>query len=56
MFSVFGHDHKAHTERVGKTLIINPGSLVGVYLPNKQAPITFALYDTQTDQAELVKL
>lgn len=52
-----GHNHKAKIERHNKTLVINPGSFVGVYLPEtKHDLISVAIYDTQTDKAELIDL
>ena len=58
LFDVFccGHTHKPLIGKEGKTLVINPGSLVGVYLPNKQAPVTVAIYDTQENKAEIIDL
>jgi len=59
LFDVFchGHDHCPKIEKVKKTLIIDPGSLVGVYLPKERiAPITVATYDTQSDQAEIIEI
>lgn len=52
-----GHTHKAKIERHQKTLVINPGSFVGVYLPETKTDlISVALYDTETDKAELIDL
>ncbi|MCX6791197.1 MAG: metallophosphoesterase [Candidatus Gribaldobacteria bacterium] len=59
LYDVFccGHTHKPKIERVNKTLIINPGSLVGVYLPeSRQDRVTVALYDTEKDEAEIIDL
>ncbi|MEK9180717.1 MAG: YfcE family phosphodiesterase [Patescibacteria group bacterium] len=58
LYEVFchGHTHQAKIEKRQKTLIINPGSLVGVHLPDKAAPITVAIYDTAIDKAEIVSL
>lgn len=52
----YGHTHQAKIERKNKTLVINPGSLLGVFLPDKNAPITAAIYDTEADKAEIVNL
>lgn len=54
---LFGHDHRPRIERKGRTLLINPGSLVGVLLPEYPTyPYTIALYDTATDEAELLEI
>lgn len=52
-----GHTHKSKIEKVDKTTVVNPGSLVGVYLPDEmKAPITAALYDTETNKVEVVEI
>jgi putative phosphoesterase len=52
-----GHNHKPDIRRVGETLLINPGSLVGVKLPESRTyPYTIATYNTETDKAEIVEL
>lgn len=58
MFDLFcyGHTHKPKIERIKRTLIINPGSLVGVYLPDKKFPITVAVYDTRSEKGEIICL
>ncbi len=59
LFDVFcvGHDHHSKIEKVGKTLVVNPGSLVGVFLPKAMwAPLTVATYDTELDKAEIVEI
>jgi putative phosphoesterase len=43
-----GHDHTANVERIGDTLLVNPGEGMGRY-----GKSTFALYDTQTRTAEI---
>jgi hypothetical protein len=47
----YGHDHKAHQERVGGCLLLNPGELMGLY-----GRRSFAFYDTRTRQAEFVEV
>ena len=49
---VHGHDHKAKIEKVGKTLVINPGE-VGGWLYGKS---TLAILDTTTMKAEIIPL
>jgi len=44
----YGHNHKPWEEKIGKTRLINPGTLAGMF--NRA---TFAVYDTETDKLEL---
>jgi uncharacterized protein len=47
----FGHNHRYQVEQCGKTLAINPGTLMGYSpLDQKDVPPTFVIYDTDTDQ------
>ncbi len=48
----YGHNHIYQVERVGKTLTINPGPVMG-YSPAQQqdVPSTYVIYDTATDEA-----
>ncbi len=46
---IHGHDHKPWEKMIGKSKVLNPGTLAGLY----QRP-TFAIYDTQTDKAQLI--
>ena len=43
-----GHDHQANVERIGDTLLVNPGEVMGRF-----GLSTYALYDTRTGEAEL---
>lgn len=44
----YGHSHKPWEETIGKTRLVNPGNLAGIfYRP------TFAIYDTKTNKLEL---
>jgi putative phosphoesterase len=43
-----GHDHRAHVERIGDTLLVNPGEAMGRF-----GRSTYAVYDTATGEAEL---
>ena len=45
----YGHDHKPWEKIIGKTKMLNPGTLAGMF--NKA---TFAVYDTETDKARSV--
>ncbi len=47
----YGHDHTAHEERVGKTLLLNPGEVMGM---NDKS--TLALIDTDTMAVSWVNL
>lgn len=44
----YGHTHKPWEETVGKTKLVNPGNLAGLFYK-----ATFAVYDTKTDRLEL---
>ena len=46
----FGHNHRYQVEKFGKTLAINPGTLMGYNpLVRKEVPATFVIYDTQDE-------
>ena len=47
----YGHNHLKKIETVGKTLFVNPGELMG-----KKANPSIAVYDTETNTAEIVEL
>jgi len=47
----YGHDHILHQEQVGATLLLNPGEVMGRF-----GKSTFAWYDTDTGQAEIVEV
>ena len=44
----YGHTHKPWLEKIGKTKLINPGNLAGIFYKP-----TFAVYDAKTDKLEL---
>ena len=44
----YGHTHKPWLEKIGKTKMINPGNLAGIFYK-----ATFAVYDDKTDKLEL---
>ena len=48
----YGHNHAFKVEKMGNTLTINPGAVMG-YDPLNQSdiPSTFVIYDTETHQA-----
>jgi putative phosphoesterase len=43
-----GHDHEANVERIGTTLLVDPGEVMG-----RLGQATYALYDTSSGEAEL---
>jgi uncharacterized protein len=47
----YGHNHIADKKLVGKTLFLNPGELMG-----RKGKLTFAIYDTETNDAEIIEL
>jgi len=47
----YGHDHKPWEKQIGKTLLLNPGTLAGMF-----SKATFAVFDTQTKKAQLIIL
>lgn len=47
----YGHDHIAHHEWVGETMLLNPGELMGM---NSRS--TIAIYDTETKVVEYIEL
>jgi putative phosphoesterase len=52
-----GHDHRPRIDKVNGTLLVNPGSLVGVLLPeHRWFPYTVAIYDTSDRTARIFEL
>jgi putative phosphoesterase len=53
----YGHDHQFHISSSEKTLMINPGPVMG-YLPRekKDVPGTYVIYDTQTGEIDAYKV
>lgn len=47
-FIFYGHTHKPWLKKIGKTKLVNPGNLAGIFYK-----ATFAVYDTKTDKLEL---
>ncbi len=47
----YGHDHTPHQEYIGKTLLLNPGEVMGRF-----GKSTFAAYDTQTGEAQIMSV
>ena len=50
----YGHDHQFYKGFVGKTLLINPGTLMGYNpLTKTSVAVTYGIYDTDTSQFEI---
>jgi len=47
-FVFYGHTHRPWTEKIGKTELLNPGTLAGMF-----AKATFVVWDTKTGEPEL---
>ena len=47
----YGHDHTAHEEWFGKTLLLNPGELMGL-----QGRSTLAILDTDSSKVQFVDI
>jgi putative phosphoesterase len=50
-----GHTHIARNEMVGKTLLVNPGSVCGI-VNGEPSKASYAIYDTKTNSAEIVEI
>jgi predicted phosphodiesterase len=52
----YGHNHVYEVGRIGRTLAINPGAIMGATFSadgsRTDVPSTFVIYDTQADQAQ----
>ena len=46
----YGHNHLKNKEKIGECLLLNPGE-IGAY---KTAECTFAIYNTKTNDAEII--
>ena len=44
----YGHTHKPWQEKIGRTILVNPGNLEGTFYP-----ASFAIYDSKTNGLEL---
>lgn len=51
-----GHDHKPNIQRNKKTLIVNPGSMVGFTAEQGIMPVMYGIYDTRENSAKLVEV
>jgi len=51
----YGHTHKVKNEKIGMTLLLNPGAICGID-EGKPSSATYAIYDTATNTAEIVEI
>jgi uncharacterized protein len=47
----YGHTHKAEKKRIGKSLLLNPGEIMG-----RLGKPSIAIYDTEKNDAEIVEI
>ena len=47
----YGHDHTAAKKKIGNTLFLNPGGLW-----SRKTKTSFAIYDTETNEVEIIDL
>ena len=50
-FVFYGHTHKPWQKKIGKTILLNPGTVAGLF-----SKATFAIFDTETQKAQLILL
>ena len=51
-----GHTHQPRNEKIGKTLVVNPGSTAGVREGKITDKNSVAIYDTEKNEAEIVNI
>jgi putative phosphoesterase len=54
-YLVLGHTHVPMVERLGRTLVLNPGSLVFSRDPGAEGTITYLVLDTDSDEVRTVR-
>jgi putative phosphoesterase len=54
-FLILGHTHMAFQKRVGRTLVVNPGSLGRSDDPDARHDVTYAILDTDAEEAQLLR-
>ncbi len=47
----YGHNHTADKKKIGNTLLLNPGELMGW-----KGKVSLAIYDTETNEVEIIDL
>lgn len=50
-----GHTHTAKNEKLGKTILVNPGAVCGI-INGKPAKASYAIYNTKTNSAEIIEI
>jgi putative phosphoesterase len=50
-----GHTHEAYQEKIGNTLLANPGAICGI-ISGQYGPASFGVYDTHTHSFEHIYL
>jgi len=55
-FLITGHTHVPMVKRVGRTLIINPGSLGESHDPGTGPGVSYAVVDLSSDEVEIVRI
>lgn len=48
----YGHNHDKYQENVGACLLLNPGEISG----HKNTEVSYAIYNTQTNDAEIISI
>ncbi len=52
----YGHTHEAKNEMIANTLLLNPGAICGIDFDKRgYGTISYAIYDTSTNTAEIIK-
>lgn len=47
----YGHDHDAHSEKIGDCILLNPGEILGM-----NGPSTLAVFNTETQETEHIEI
>ena len=50
-----GHTHESHQEKIGHTLLANPGAVCGI-VSGQPGPASFGIYDTSNNALSLIPL
>jgi putative phosphoesterase len=51
----YGHTHVPDNKKANSTLLLNPGAVCGIQ-NGKPAKATYAIYDTETNSAEIIEI
>ena len=53
----YGHTHEAKNEKIGNTLLLNPGSICGInFEKGGYDTASYALYDTSSNSAKIIEI